>query len=184
MAVRLSSLRSGLPLPTRKFLVLISVRGWVDPRAIVRLDGLGQLKIPMTWGNEPAPFRLVAYYLNQLHYRYIPKINRVTVAILTLQNFACAFMWLGIACPGTFRSIQRADYANLWLRVSNVTSRKSNKYEITASLGLEWYSLWWSFMCVRVTRRWFTCIQIVATQLQVPMHLARWNTKYSVSTAA
>jgi hypothetical protein len=38
MAVRLSALRAG------KFLVLISVTGWVDPRAIVRLEGLGQLK--------------------------------------------------------------------------------------------------------------------------------------------
>jgi hypothetical protein len=35
-------------LPFRKFLALISVRGWVDPRAIVRLEGLGQLKNPMT----------------------------------------------------------------------------------------------------------------------------------------
>jgi hypothetical protein len=35
-------------LPTGRFLVLISVRGCVDPRAIVRLEGLGQLKNPMT----------------------------------------------------------------------------------------------------------------------------------------
>jgi hypothetical protein len=48
------------PLPGR-FLVLISVRGWFDPRAIVRLKGLGQLKNPMiSSGFEPATFRLVA----------------------------------------------------------------------------------------------------------------------------
>jgi hypothetical protein len=45
MEVRLSAPRAGRP---GRFLVLISVRGWVDPRAIVRLEGLGQLKNPMT----------------------------------------------------------------------------------------------------------------------------------------
>jgi hypothetical protein len=30
------------------FLILISVGGWVDPRAIVRLKELGRLKNPMT----------------------------------------------------------------------------------------------------------------------------------------
>jgi hypothetical protein len=52
MAVRLSALRDGRPLsptaalyPPRRFLVLISVRCSVDPRAIVRLEGLSQLKI-------------------------------------------------------------------------------------------------------------------------------------------
>jgi hypothetical protein len=44
MAVRLSVLRAGRRLPPGRFLVLISLAGWVDPRAIVRLEGLGKLK--------------------------------------------------------------------------------------------------------------------------------------------
>jgi hypothetical protein len=44
MAVRLSALRAGSALPLRIFLVLISVRGLVDPRPLVRLEGLVQMK--------------------------------------------------------------------------------------------------------------------------------------------
>jgi hypothetical protein len=44
MAARLSALHAGRFLPWRRFLVLISVKAWVDPRAIVRLEGLGKLK--------------------------------------------------------------------------------------------------------------------------------------------
>jgi hypothetical protein len=49
--------------------MLISVRGWVDPRAIVRLEGLGRLKNPTSLGTEPATFRLLPQCLRKLNYR-------------------------------------------------------------------------------------------------------------------
>jgi hypothetical protein len=57
MVVRLSALHVGCPLTP----LLISVRGWVDPRARVLLEGLGQLKNPMiSSGIKPVTFQLVA----------------------------------------------------------------------------------------------------------------------------
>jgi hypothetical protein len=61
MAVRLSALRAGRPLPPGRFLVLISATGCVDPRAIVRLEGFRQLKNRVTSsGIEPATLQHVA----------------------------------------------------------------------------------------------------------------------------
>jgi hypothetical protein len=90
MAVRLSALRAGRPLPPGRFLVLISVRGEVDPGAIVRPDGLGKLKNPKTLGTETATFLLATQCLNQIRYRFqkIIYFNRISSLLICREEQA------------------------------------------------------------------------------------------------
>jgi hypothetical protein len=84
MAVRSSALRAGRPLAPRRFLVLIYVRGWVDTRATVRLEGLGKFKKSTSSGFDPTTFRLVAYCLSQLRYS-VPSLHCIYQIINTMQ---------------------------------------------------------------------------------------------------
>ena len=63
--VRLSASRTGRLYPQEIFLVLIFTRGWVDPRAMVRSEGILSLKNPVTpLGVDPGTVWLVAQRLN------------------------------------------------------------------------------------------------------------------------
>jgi hypothetical protein len=84
--VRLSALRTGHRNPQEIFLVLISVRGRVDPTAKVRPEGQCTCTIAMKpTGIDPATFRFVAQYLN--HYATAcPPIWKVAAIILNNQS--------------------------------------------------------------------------------------------------
>ena len=87
---RLPAPGTGRFYPHEIFLVLISVRGWIDPRATVRPEGIYQRKIPITpSGIEPAAFWLVAQCLHQLPYRVPPPIKYIFKYECTDKRIVC-----------------------------------------------------------------------------------------------
>jgi hypothetical protein len=74
-----SVLRAGHTLPPRISPVLISVRGWVNSSATVRLEGIDTLKNPLnSLGLVPATIGLAAQCPNQLRYACLPLLHFYT----------------------------------------------------------------------------------------------------------
>jgi hypothetical protein len=120
MAVRLLALRAGRTLPPGRFLVLISVRGWVHPRAIVRIRSIEK---SISSGLDTATFRLVAKCLSQLRYRMPQYVDNLRL-YLTIFVYSLQLLPVEIRDRNRRRSLRYTITNSVYLLLISVTLRK------------------------------------------------------------
>jgi hypothetical protein len=169
MAVKLWALRIGRPLHPGRLLVLISVRAWVDPRAIIRLEGLGLLKNSMTsTGIVLATFWLVAQLLHPLLYRVRPQVIMKQAQHVRNVKRINHFIYLNVNL-GITREIK------VW-----IATNKTSLFPLSLSLSmtLRPFRSWWffSFLIIcAVGRTPWTGDQPVARTLPTYRTIQTWN---------